>query len=162
MRRLGIFAVFSMIGCATAHSKSAPVAPGASVADFDRGSASGTIGETDPEGGTIGRTTFPTAEPYAVAPIEPPPPAPRALLAGPPQAGRLISDPETIRVLERALARRGYYQGPIDGQVAPALTDGLRRFQADNALPATGSLDAETARRLDVPYPAPPPPRQAG
>ncbi|MBE7217484.1 MAG: peptidoglycan-binding protein [Caulobacteraceae bacterium] len=51
--------------------------------------------------------------------------------------------------MERALAARGYYKGPVDGLFTPAAGAALHRFQRDNGL-AQGPLTHESARRLGV------------
>ena len=51
--------------------------------------------------------------------------------------------------MERALAARGDYRGPIDGLFTPAAGEGLHRFQRANGLPQ-GPLTHESARRLGI------------
>ena len=43
--------------------------------------------------------------------------------------------------VQRGLARRGYYRGPIDGDIGPGSRTGIRAFQYDNGLAATGRSD---------------------
>ncbi|HYP26378.1 MAG TPA: peptidoglycan-binding protein [Blastocatellia bacterium] len=57
---------------------------------------------------------------------------------------------EEIRAAQAALAGRGYYRGPINGELSRATSRALRRFQRDNNLAVTGDLNQETARKLDV------------
>src|SRR5262245_51476582 len=121
MRRALMVGSLLMVGCVPRGPGAWPVAPGGSVTDFDR-SGSGaamysdyatpagardTIGIASTEGGSERQTRL-------IARVEPITPLPTGtLVAGPPQPGRLISDPATIRTLQKALADRGYYQGPI-------------------------------------------------
>ena len=168
MRRALMLGSLLVVGCVPRGPGPWPVAPGGSVTDFDR-SGAGAPSYTEyatPSGArdTIGIASTEGSERQnrVVARLEPiTPPPDGVLVAGPPQPGRLISDPATIRALQHALADRGYYQGPLDGAASPALTDAIARFQADGKMPATGRVDGATAAALGVPLPAaaPPPPR---
>jgi peptidoglycan hydrolase-like protein with peptidoglycan-binding domain len=57
---------------------------------------------------------------------------------------------EALQFAQIALRDRGYYTGPINGQVNVATRDALRRYQRDHNLPVTGDLDVRTARDLGV------------
>jgi peptidoglycan hydrolase-like protein with peptidoglycan-binding domain len=57
---------------------------------------------------------------------------------------------EAIQFAQIALRDRGYYTGPINGQVSVATRDAVRRYQRDHNLPVTGQLDLRTARDLGV------------
>jgi peptidoglycan hydrolase-like protein with peptidoglycan-binding domain len=46
------------------------------------------------------------------------------------------------------LLRRGFYRGIIDGQLGPATTDAIMRFQQDQGMPITGRLDSDTLNEL--------------
>jgi hypothetical protein len=48
------------------------------------------------------------------------------------------------------LARRGYYDGDIDGVFGPQTSRALRLYQAENGLPITGRLDSRTLGSLGV------------
>jgi localization factor PodJL len=172
VRHALLVGIFAIAGCAVRGSPGWVIAPGGSVTDFDR-SPAGSAGWYEfgtPSGApdTLGIASVDGMDrrasgPVGMAGIEPITPGPlRSLVAGPPQLGRLISDPETIRTLERALADRGYYQGPIDGLASPGLADAIGRFQTDHKLPATGRLDGETAAALGVPLRGAPPPPGSG
>ena len=50
--------------------------------------------------------------------------------------------------IQRMLARRGYYRGPIDGIVGPETRAAIRAFQADNGLRPTGRIDSGLLRRV--------------
>jgi peptidoglycan hydrolase-like protein with peptidoglycan-binding domain len=83
-----------------------------------------------------------------------------------PAATRSAADPRVrhIRVAQawvaaaqHALTERNYYHGPIDGQLGPitgATRQAIIRFQLDQRQLATGDLDEETLRLLDVKTPA--------
>lgn len=51
---------------------------------------------------------------------------------------------------QRALNARGYDAGPPDGVLGPRSQIAIRRFQAANALGASGTLDLPTLQQLDV------------
>ena len=153
-------------GCATGQLRSGADVPGGSVTDFDRESGDYIPGASTPAGApdTIGPPDWRQGDDAPVGPVvedhAPPPAAPGALLAGPPAAGRQISDPDIVRALQASLASQGYYHGAPTGEADAALRDALRRYQADQHLPPSGTLDGESARRLGVPMPRPLPPRQ--
>jgi Putative peptidoglycan binding domain len=47
-----------------------------------------------------------------------------------------------------ALARRGYYHGPIDGDIGPGTSAAIRAYQYDNGLRVTGYIDGALIRSL--------------
>ncbi len=49
---------------------------------------------------------------------------------------------------QRALGRRGYYHGAVDGCVGPGTRAAIRAWQSDCRLPITGALDTPTLRSL--------------
>ena len=62
-----------------------------------------------------------------------------------------------VAAAQQALTEKKYYQGAIDGQLGPitgATRQAIIRFQLDQRQLATGDLDAETLRLLDVKPPA--------
>jgi len=46
------------------------------------------------------------------------------------------------------LLRRGFYRGGVDGQLGPATTDAVARFQQNEGMPVTGRLDSDTLYEL--------------
>jgi Putative peptidoglycan binding domain len=50
--------------------------------------------------------------------------------------------------VQRALAREGYYDGAIDGNLGPATRNALRRYQRDRGLQATGNIDRAVTQAL--------------
>jgi hypothetical protein len=59
-------------------------------------------------------------------------------------------DEDRVRKVQTALQAKGYYEGPIDGIIGPKTRSGVREFQQDQQLPATGKVDDKTAERLGV------------
>lgn len=55
-----------------------------------------------------------------------------------------------VRYAQELLSKRGYDPGPIDGLMGSKTAAALRRFQSDNALTQTGTLDAGTRRLLGI------------
>jgi hypothetical protein len=52
--------------------------------------------------------------------------------------------------VQRALARRGYYHGAIDGDIGPASRRAITRYQVDHGLPVTGSITSSLLRSLGL------------
>ena len=50
--------------------------------------------------------------------------------------------------VQRALARRGYYGGVIDGDIGPRSRAAIRTYQVDKGLPVTGRIDGALLRSL--------------
>jgi hypothetical protein len=67
-----------------------------------------------------------------------------------PDAFSIYTAAETIRAAQEALRTRGYYRGPLDGQLSDATQRALLAFQIDNGVLATGNLDGRTAERLGI------------
>ena len=57
--------------------------------------------------------------------------------------------PEFLATLQRALKARGYYTLPLTGEMDPATTEALRRYQADHGLDSP-LLSLAAARQLGV------------
>jgi localization factor PodJL len=79
----------------------------------------------------------------ASAPVPPSPPA-AAPAPQPAQAGPALD----LKTAQGLLNKRGYKVGTPDGKMGPRTRQGLRRFQTDQRLPITGTLDHETMERL--------------
>ena len=67
-----------------------------------------------------------------------------------PDAFTIYTAAETIRAAQEALRTRGYYRGPIDGNLTDATQRALLAFQIDNRVLATGNLDGRTAELLGL------------
>lgn len=70
--------------------------------------------------------------------------APRPVVVGREVGGGLTVD------VQRVLARKGYYNGVVDGDLGPRSRAAIRAWQADCGLRVTGSLNAETLRTLGL------------
>ena len=57
---------------------------------------------------------------------------------------------QSILAVQRALAARKLYSGPIDGVVGPKTKQALAAFQRASGLPGQGSLTVETTRALGL------------
>jgi hypothetical protein len=64
-------------------------------------------------------------------------------------SGQNGSSGASIEVLvQAALARRGYYEGQVDGVMGPGTRSAIREFQRDNGLPVTGRIDSQLVQAL--------------
>ena len=52
--------------------------------------------------------------------------------------------------VQRALARRGYYHGEIDGDIGAGTRAAIRKYQYDRHLEVTGRIDRSLLRSLDL------------
>jgi hypothetical protein len=52
--------------------------------------------------------------------------------------------------VQRSLKRRGYYGGPVDGEIGAGSRNAIRNFQADHHLETTGRMDHDTLRALGI------------
>jgi peptidoglycan hydrolase-like protein with peptidoglycan-binding domain len=52
--------------------------------------------------------------------------------------------------VQQTLKLAGFWDGPVDGNWTPALTDALKAFQTKLEVPATGTVDAATVAALQV------------
>ena len=59
-----------------------------------------------------------------------------------PDTGSRVSD------VQSALAREGYYDGPIDGNLGDATRKALRRYQRDHGLEVTGGISSGVIKAL--------------
>jgi hypothetical protein len=53
-----------------------------------------------------------------------------------------------VSEVQSALAREGYYDGPIDGRLGNATRKALRRYQSDHGLDATGTINRAVIEAL--------------
>jgi hypothetical protein len=62
------------------------------------------------------------------------------------------SDPGSrVSDVQTALAREGYYDGPIDGRLGAATRKALRRYQSDHGLEVTGGINRAVIDALRAP-----------
>jgi len=54
--------------------------------------------------------------------------------------------------VQSELARRGYYQGPVDGVIGSDSRQAIRAFQSAQGLPVTGSIDTKLLKALGINY----------
>ena len=59
-------------------------------------------------------------------------------------------DSDDVKEVQQALTTKGYYNGPIDGVAGDRTRSGVKEFQQDENLPATGRINAATLERLDI------------
>ena len=76
--------------------------------------------------------------------------APVVVAPRPVVVGREVAGGDVVVEAQRALARKGYYRGAVDGDLGPRSRAAIREWQADCRLPITGQLDAATLRSLAV------------
>ena len=62
--------------------------------------------------------------------------------AAPAPSYQLHPDPERYQQIQQALADRGYFKGPVNGQWNDDSVDALKRFQTDQKLDPEGKIDA--------------------
>ena len=56
----------------------------------------------------------------------------------------------SVRQVQEALARQGYYHGAIDGSFGPATQNALRRYQRNHGLGVTGEIDRPVIEALGL------------
>jgi peptidoglycan hydrolase-like protein with peptidoglycan-binding domain len=61
------------------------------------------------------------------------------------------TDPDKVRIVQRRLGELGFYAGPQDGVVAPALTEAIKAYQASVGMPATGWIFPDLVAELSAP-----------
>ena len=88
--------------------------------------------------------------PYYAAPYYPYYPAPTVVYSQPRTV--YVERADSYRSVEadvqRALARKGFYGGVIDGSVGPQTRAAIRAYQVDKALPVSGRIDGNLLRSL--------------
>ena len=55
-----------------------------------------------------------------------------------------------VSTAQKALSKLGYYQGPQDGVMSPALKMAVAAYQRDQGVASTGALDADILNRLQT------------
>lgn len=66
-------------------------------------------------------------------------------------AGNGDDDAGSIEVdVQRELRRRGYYRGPLDGDIGPGSRAAIRAYQADRGLGVSGRIDSTLLRSLGL------------
>ncbi len=85
------------------------------------------------------------------APATPPPqpsrPQPAPAATQQPQPAVSVEG-MTIFEMQERLNELGYKVGTVDGVSGPRTVEALKKFQSDNKLPPTGTIDPETIRKL--------------
>ena len=66
------------------------------------------------------------------------------------QSQATFTSADSIRFAQITLRDRGYYSGPINGEITIGTRNAIRQLQKDNNLPITGELDGLTARLLGI------------
>ena len=68
------------------------------------------------------------------------------------ESGRQMSnlDKEKKKDVEQALQDKGFEPGSVDGVIDTQTQSAISKFQRDNNLPATGTVDEQTAKQLGV------------
>jgi peptidoglycan hydrolase-like protein with peptidoglycan-binding domain len=97
--------------------------------------------------GCAGAPETPSSAPRATPPQQPsrPQPAPAAT----PQSEPAVSvEGMTVFEMQERLNELGYKLGTVDGVSGPKTVEALKKFQSDNKLPPTGTVDPETIRKL--------------
>lgn len=56
----------------------------------------------------------------------------------------------TDAAVQQALARRGYYRGPIDGDIGPGSRNAIARYQEDHGLRVTGNINSSLVHSLGL------------
>jgi peptidoglycan hydrolase-like protein with peptidoglycan-binding domain len=57
---------------------------------------------------------------------------------------------QDVKHAQEALKSAGHDPGPIDGKIGPQTRQAIKAFQSSNGLKETGTLDAETAKKLGI------------
>lgn len=66
------------------------------------------------------------------------------------QAQTQSQSPEVVKQAQQKLAQKGYEVGAADGQLGPRTQEGVKKFQEQQNLTATGRLDRQTLAALGV------------
>jgi len=100
--------------------------------------------------GCAGAPETPSSAPGATPPSQPsrPQTAPAAQPRTPQAEPAVSAENMTIFEMQERLNELGYKLGAVDGVSGPRTVEALKKFQSDNKLPPTGTIDAETIRKL--------------
>jgi peptidoglycan hydrolase-like protein with peptidoglycan-binding domain len=97
--------------------------------------------------GCAGAPETPSSAPAPASPPQPSrPPTPPAGTQQP--APAVNAEGMTIFEMQERLNELGYKLGTVDGVSGPKTVEALKKFQSDNKLPPTGTIDPETIRKL--------------
>jgi peptidoglycan hydrolase-like protein with peptidoglycan-binding domain len=96
-----------------------------------------------PETGSDASKAAPTPPPARPAPAPPPPPRPMQ-----PDAGATNPEGMTVFELQERLNELGYKVGTVDGVLGPRTVDQLKKYQTDNKLNPSGTVDPDTIKKL--------------
>ena len=96
--------------------------------------------------GCAGAPETPSSAP-AAPPPQPSRPQP-APATTPQPAPAVNAEGMTIFEMQERLNELGYKLGTVDGVSGPKTVEALKKFQSDNKLPPTGTIDPETIRKL--------------
>jgi peptidoglycan hydrolase-like protein with peptidoglycan-binding domain len=84
-------------------------------------------------------------------------PADRTALADDPAAaGHVVVDPAFVAGLQKVLAGRGFYRGPVDGKFGGQTRAAIAAFEERTGLPVTGEPTVELLSRLRSTHPSAP------
>ncbi len=95
-----------------------------------------------PEAPSGARPTPPPQQPTR------PPPAPAAQPRAPQPEPGVNVEGMTVFEMQERLNELGYKLGSVDGVAGPRTVEALKKFQSDNKLSPTGTIDADTIRKL--------------
>jgi peptidoglycan hydrolase-like protein with peptidoglycan-binding domain len=74
----------------------------------------------------------------------------KARTAPPRRAAQMQPTPDRYREIQQALADRGYFDGPVDGNWGPQSVDALKRFQHNESLDEDGKIGSLALIKLGL------------
>lgn len=100
--------------------------------------------------GCAGEPTTTPAAPGATTPPQARPPAPAPAPSRPqqPEPPPAVDENMTSFELQERLNQLGYKVGTVDGVIGPRTVEALKKFQSDNNLTPSGTLDVQTIKKL--------------
>ena len=99
--------------------------------------------------GCAGAPETPSSAPRPAPAPQPQPSRPQPAPASTQQPAPAVSvENMTIFEMQERLNELGYKLGTVDGVSGPRTVEALKKFQSDNKLPPTGTIDPETIRKL--------------